>query len=154
MPGTFPRHRFQRKLLASHPGMHHGTCITHVSWCMSGSLNGDGGENVPGIPGACANRNLCIWQEAHCSFVPDGLGVLRWYLDWLAMTDPEGVSLFGLGITSDHTGNLYSGVSTLIQCDFDIWWVFVQFTARLLNNSSVRVKISCWCPPCYCWNAE
>ena len=36
----------------------------------------------------------------------------------------------------------------------DIWWVFVQFTARLLENSSVRVKISCWCPPCYCWNAE
>ena len=30
----------------------------------------------------------------------------------------------------------------------------MQFTARLLNNSSVRVKISCWCPPCYCWNAE
>ena len=49
---------------------------------------------------------------------------------------------------------MYSGVSTLIQCDFDILWVFVQFTARLLKNSSVRVKISCWCPPCYCWNAE
>ena len=34
--------------------------------------------------------------------------------------------------------NLYSYVSTLIHCNFDIWWVFVQFTARLLNNSSVR----------------
>ena len=30
----------------------------------------------------------------------------------------------------------------------------MQFTERLLNNSSVRVKISCLCPPCYCWNAE
>ena len=30
----------------------------------------------------------------------------------------------------------------------------MQFTARLLNNSSVRVQISRWCPPCYCWNAE
>ena len=27
----FPRHRLQRKLLVSDPGMHHGTCVTHVS---------------------------------------------------------------------------------------------------------------------------
>ena len=34
MPGTFsppPRVR--------DPDMHHGTCVTHVPWCMSGSLN-------------------------------------------------------------------------------------------------------------------
>ena len=33
MPGTFsppPR--------VSDPGMHHGTCVTHVPWCMPGSL--------------------------------------------------------------------------------------------------------------------
>ena len=35
---VFPRRRFQRKLLVSDPGMHHGTCVTHVPWCMSGSL--------------------------------------------------------------------------------------------------------------------
>ena len=34
--------------------MHHGTCVTHVPWCMSGSLTRCSGENVPGIPGACA----------------------------------------------------------------------------------------------------
>ena len=34
--------------------MHHGTCVMHVPWCMSGSLTCGGGENVPGIPGACA----------------------------------------------------------------------------------------------------
>ena len=27
---VFPRRRFQRKLLVSDPGMHHGTCVTHV----------------------------------------------------------------------------------------------------------------------------
>ena len=54
----FPRHRFQRKPIVSDPGMHHGTCVTHVSWCMSGSLTPDGGENVPGIPGACTTHNL------------------------------------------------------------------------------------------------
>ena len=52
------RHRLQRKLLISDPGMYHGTCVTHVPWCMSGSLTRGGGENVPGIPGACANRNF------------------------------------------------------------------------------------------------
>ena len=46
---VFPCHRLQRKPLISNPGMHHGTCVTHVPWCMSGSLTCDGGENVPGI---------------------------------------------------------------------------------------------------------
>ena len=32
--------------------------VTHVPWCMSGSIIRDGGENVPGIPGACATRNF------------------------------------------------------------------------------------------------
>ena len=52
----FPRHRLQRKPLVSDPGMHHGRCVTHVPWCMSGSLTHGGGEIVPGIPGACATR--------------------------------------------------------------------------------------------------
>ena len=71
MSGTFsppPR--------VSDPDMHHGTCITHVSWCMPGSLtsgflwNRRWGRNVPGIPGACATRKFtylvrgpCCWQE-------------------------------------------------------------------------------------------
>ena len=38
--------------------MHHGTCATHVPWCMSGLLNRGGGENVLGIPGACATHNF------------------------------------------------------------------------------------------------
>ena len=56
-PGTFPRHRFQRKSLVNDPGMHHGTCVTHVARCMSGSLTHGGRGNVLGIPGACAPRN-------------------------------------------------------------------------------------------------
>ena len=62
---VFPRRRFQRKPLVSDPGMHHGTCVTHVPWCMSGSLTCGDGENVPSIPGACALAILRIWQEAH-----------------------------------------------------------------------------------------
>ena len=61
---VFPRRRFQRKPLVSDPGMHHGTCVTHVPWCMSGSLTCGDGEYIPGIPGAPAISR--IWQEAHC----------------------------------------------------------------------------------------
>ena len=44
--------------LVSDPGMQQGhTCVTHVPWCMSGSLSRGGGENVPGITGACATPN-------------------------------------------------------------------------------------------------
>ena len=69
---VFPRHRLQRKPLVNDPGMHHGTCVTHVPWCISGSLTRGGGENVPGIPGACALATLRIWQEAHGSGVEWG----------------------------------------------------------------------------------
>ena len=54
----FPRNRLQRKPLVSDPDMHRGTCVTHVPWCMSGSLTSGGGENIRGIPGACATPNF------------------------------------------------------------------------------------------------
>ena len=73
-----PRRRFQRKPLVSDPGMHHGTCVTHVPWCMSGSLTCGDGENVPGIPGACAPAILRIWQEAHASISFDELTHWGW----------------------------------------------------------------------------
>ena len=62
--------------------MYHGTCVTHMPWCMSGSLIRGAGENVSGILGACATRNLTsgkrpmqyVPRTAHCPrlsyFVP------------------------------------------------------------------------------------
>ena len=58
IPGTFsppPR--------VSDPDMHHGTCVTHVPWCMLGSLTSGflwsrWWASVPGIPSACATRNF------------------------------------------------------------------------------------------------
>ena len=54
----FPRHRLQRKSLVSDPGLHDGMCVTHVLWCISGSLIRGGWENFPGIPDACPTRNF------------------------------------------------------------------------------------------------
>ena len=55
MPGTFSTPPTNKPLAVSDPGMHHGTCVTHVPWCMSGSLARGDGEN---FPGACATRNF------------------------------------------------------------------------------------------------
>ena len=69
------------RLLISDPGIHHGTCVTHVPWCISGSLTRGGEENVPGIPGACATRNImylvrCPWPT-HCGDSPSTVGPER-----------------------------------------------------------------------------
>ena len=49
--------------------MHHDTCVTHVPWCMPGSLTCGGGENVPGIPGACATYDLTYLARGPCKNV-------------------------------------------------------------------------------------
>ena len=66
MPGTFPRHCRVR-----YPDMHHETCVTHVPWCMPGSLSSSflwcrWRGNVPGIPGACATLNFTYLVRGQC----------------------------------------------------------------------------------------
>ena len=46
--------------------MHHGTCATHLPWCMLWSLARAGGENIPGIPGACAIHNFAYLARGPC----------------------------------------------------------------------------------------
>ena len=61
----FPATDFNWKLLVSDSGMHHGTCVTHVPWCLSRSLTHVGGEYVHGISMHSQPTILHIWQEAH-----------------------------------------------------------------------------------------
>ena len=68
MTGTFSHHRLQRKPLVSDPNTHHGTCVTHVPWCKSGSLTRGGGENVPGILRACTIGNITYLIRGPWSF--------------------------------------------------------------------------------------
>ena len=70
VPGTFsppPR--------VGDPDMHHGTCVTHLPRCMPGSptsgfLWSRGGENVPGIPGACTTRNFTYLIRGSWNRIP------------------------------------------------------------------------------------
>ena len=67
MPGTF-----SPSSQVSDPDMHHGTCVTHVPWCMPGSLtsgflwNWRRGETFPAIHGACATCNFPYLVRGPC----------------------------------------------------------------------------------------
>ena len=60
MPGTFPP-----PPLVSDPDIHHGTCVTHVPWCMPGSLTSGflwsrwRGKTFPTFP-AHAQPRFCV----------------------------------------------------------------------------------------------
>ena len=62
MPGTF-----SPSPQVSDPDMHHGTCVTHVPWCMPGSLtsgflwNRRRGEMFPAFPAHAQPAILRIW---------------------------------------------------------------------------------------------
>ena len=66
MPGTF-----SPSSGTSDPDMHHGTCVTHVPWCMPGSLTSVflwsqwRGKTFPAFPAHAQPAILRIWQEAH-----------------------------------------------------------------------------------------
>ena len=79
---VFPSHRLHRKPLVSDPDMHHGTCVTHVPWCMSGSLTRGGGENVPGISGACTNLNFTYLARGPLLYESFQIFVESFHLLW------------------------------------------------------------------------
>ena len=73
MPGTFSPSQ-----QVSDPDMHHGTCVTHVPWCMPGSLNSSflrnwrgkgGGGTLPAFP-AHAQPAILRKGPKHNSFIP------------------------------------------------------------------------------------
>ena len=83
---VFPATDFKRKPLVNDPGVHHVTCVTHVSWCMSESITHSGVENVPvswGIrnPQFFESDKRSLRRNKNCLnvFVPDRRDVKhRW----------------------------------------------------------------------------
>ena len=130
----FPCHRLQRKTLVSDPGMHHGTCATHVPWCMSGLLTHGGGENVPGIPGAWATRSFAYLVRGPWFVVSIGSGFVRWHRPItynnadLLCTGIEGIAFDEMSLKSS---NLFSG--TCIENVFCIM-AAIFFGLNVLNN--------------------
>ena len=46
--------------------MHHGTCVTHVPWCIPGSVTRGAGITFPAFLAHAQPAILRIWYEAHC----------------------------------------------------------------------------------------
>ena len=134
MPGMFsppPR--------VSAPDMHHGTCVTHVPWFMPGSLTSSslwsrslgkrevgGGENVPGIPGACATQNFTYLVRGLC--IPD----------WRGCTGDDGVGGHLVPVLVwDYKA--YSALVCMIY--FMIYRVFL-FNPDMTNQSTFCAELS------------
>ena len=71
MPGTFSPPPAVRDL-------DHGTCVTHVPWCMPGSLISGfrwspWRGNVPGIPSACATCNFAYLVRGPWQLMTQGI---------------------------------------------------------------------------------
>ena len=94
--------------LVSDPDMHHGTCMTHVPWCMPDrllavSFEVGGGENVPGIPGACATHNYTYMARGPWWFVCQKK-ITR---AWKSNCTPQNVFVMQLLIHNPDTLNFY-----------------------------------------------
>ena len=100
IPGTFSPPQTSREP-ASYQSRHASrTCVTHVPRCMSGSLTRGGGENVPGISGACATRHFTY-------LVRDPLAA-KWTCPWVPMVTKHFFNPNGLCKQMDMCSTLTS----------------------------------------------
>ena len=130
---VFPTTNFKgnRSLVTA---IHHGTCVTHGSWCMSGSLPRGGGESVPGIPGAC-NPQFYVFGKSPT--VPAD-AISRYStcsLHWVALEMPSVTRKYAFRITDLLLRK------PLVSTNVPVTWSFSDFFAvsQLLKKQS-----SCW----------
>ena len=116
----FPRHRIQRKPLICDPSMHHDTCVTHAPWCMSVSLTHGGGENVPGIPGACTTSNFTYLVRGPCNYHK----MTSWHGNTLDITSP---------LIGESIGNRITPSQRASNADF----LLLSYWASCWTNGSV-----------------
>ena len=135
-PERFPRNQLQRKPLVSDHGMHHSTRVTHMQWCMPGSLTRCG-KKVAGIPGACATRNFTylatdpLCGECSCLWGTDMLRTIMWPTP---NADPVWIIL-GVVVLLTGTPWLTPEGDVLMYIVTEVWFVFT-LTAALTNSSS------------------
>ena len=142
----FPRHRLQRKRLVSDPGMYHGTCVTHVPRCISGSLTPDGRENVPGIPGACTTRKFTYltrgpWHLYKLMVVWYTIKHNRWSVrGWIISWHRFCFSLNNYFLK--ETSTVHSGCILITNHKLSGWWhnqYFQNILMRLRRSFSTHI---------------
>ena len=108
------------------PDMHYGTCVTHVPWCMPGSLTSG---LLPGIPGACITcqftyRARCPWLGASFYWYPSGL--LHWC--W-GFTERCGYNAVNFLSKAENRYPIFG-----IVCEYNIWFIFRLGHCRTVYN--------------------
>ena len=126
----FPRHRLQRKPLVSDPGMHHSTCVTHVLWCISGSLIRGGRENVPGIPTACATPNFTYLVRGPWT----NTSMNRLILAMVRTASPRGRT------SVSRCSEPYQS----LPCPYAMRWMSDPWTGRVLNRPNEYWVYEVW----------
>ena len=142
-PEWFLCHQLQREPLVSNPGMHHGTCVTHVPWCMSGLLTRGGGENVPGIPGACATHNFTYLARdpwlSMSRLLPSPRHQWPFLLTWFIFNYSTGVQIVSCTLSDDSVLSESTGLFNPVLCvsQWNLFWQKNQ-PMRLCLSNQVR----------------
>ena len=143
----FPRHRIKRKPIVSDPGMHHGTCVTHLPWCTSGSLFRGGGKTFPVFPAHAQPTILRIWQEAReLSRHDTGLVLLQYSHSALARLNR---SVFSYMIIRSKRRFSHFNIIPRLVClrsgyVITIDCATIVMTSQLLVNSDVITSSRTW----------
>ena len=124
MPGTFsppPR--------VNDPDMHHGTCVTHVPWCMSGSQTRGflrsrrQGETFQAFPAHAQTTILRIWQEAHVT-----IAACYKRSSWTSQ------------ITGPNLAHIMWGKAWLMDCDRQL---VHKWYNNIYNNFIAGLQVTC-----------
>ena len=111
MPETLSPSPTSRKTLVSNPEMHHGSCVKHVSWWMSGSLTRSGGKTFLAFPSHAQPAILHVSGKRHIITIQchSPSIAFSWYLFWLAMQSSTNLkSTLTIG-TNPETNIHYGG---------------------------------------------
>ena len=129
MPGTF-----SLPPQVSDPDMHHGTCVTHVPWCMPGSLTSGFlwsrrlQKTFPAFPAHAQHTILRIWQEAHDSFFPSNAGAE------ISLVEYQHLHIWWYPFNPDALG--ISIVNTCLDC--------IMAVAIITVNYCLRTEVCVW----------
>ena len=158
----FPRHRLQRKSFVNDPGMHH---VTHVPWCMSISLTHDGGENVPGIPGACATRNIAYlvrgpwYLHWHMSKWSNRLPIIQalsitpweWNLPWYSVYKSRNKIHKSHSLPATRVAMVWEGDRPRAKIVLHVAW---SYSHKANNSACILSKSMPFSKACFAWQVD
>ena len=123
--------------------MHNGTCVTQVPWCMSRSLTHGGGQNVPGIPGACATHNFTYLVRGPRGRMTD----LILYLDLLnECTELPHVNIMTTHLLQAGSSKIWS---IIISCILGPVYISVYTKNIILAIKRIGIYVCIICMLCY-----